>query len=300
MLIESLCPHDRIASMGIKRVVFRATNRALSEFGLQLNKVAVDFEQAPLNESIPKWLFRDFAACAETWLKNQECFEAVPFDTEAFVKDFYFSFLKSPFRGQSGGSRFNNSLWLALLARAFGPSLVIDSGTFQGASAWALKFGAPQAEVWSFDIDLSQIKWRTPGVEFREQDWTNFDFAAHPGHRTLVYFDDHLDQARRLLEAHERGVELAIFDDDFPVLPALAMSHGGNAFPKIEFVLSDELRHEKEVSWTSGGRTWRWPVDAAYLDRARDVIAVADRVPNTSSLTGIHQTPYRVVKIRRP
>jgi hypothetical protein len=74
------------------------------------------------------------------------------------------------------------------------------------------------------------------------------------------------------------------------------MSRDGMAFPKIEFVLSDELRNEKEIVWKSGDRTLRWPVDAAYLEGGRNLIAATDRLPNTSLVTGLHQTPYRVVK----
>jgi len=284
--------------MGFKHAAFESINQALSVFGIRLTRITRDFEEYPLSETIQQWLFRDLAARADGWLKDQHCFEAVSFDTEAWVKKFCLSYLKSPFREQSGGSRFNNLLWLSLLSRASAPTVIIDSGTFKGASAWALSLGAPNAEVWSFDIDLSQVKWKVPGVRYREQDWAESDLGERLGSRTLIYFDDHVDQARRLLEAHERGVGLAIFDDDFPVFPALQMAHGGNSFPKIEFVLSDELRCEKEIAWTTGHRTFRWPVDVAYLDRARDVIAVSERLPDTSSITGVHQTPYRVVKMR--
>ncbi|MGB6687382.1 MAG: hypothetical protein WBE76_06025 [Terracidiphilus sp.] len=265
---------------------------------MRLHVLKKDFEQFPLNETVQQWLFRDFATCANEWLKGQACFEAVGFDIEAMVRDFFFAYMKTPFREQPEGSRFNNCLWLSILARAFDPSVVVDSGTFEGASAWALSFGALNAEVWSFDIDLSALRWRAPRVQYRQQDWTEVEFGARSGQRTLVYFDDHVDQARRLLEAQERGFGMAVFDDDFPVIPALQMAHGGSAFPKIEFVLSEELRREKEISWRSRARTFRWPVDVAYLDRARAAIAVVERLPNTSSITGIHQTPYSVVKIQ--
>lgn len=284
--------------MGITRFAFRSVNRALSAVGMRLTMIARDFEEYPLNDTVLYRLFRDLAACADKWFKDQECFEVVIFDTEAWVKDFYLSYLKSPFREQIGGSRFNNLLWLSLLSRAFDPTIIIDSGTYTGASAWALSLGAPNSEMWSFDIDLSQLKWRCPGVQYHEQDWSEYAFGVKLGPRTLVYFDDHVDQARRLLEAHERSIGLAIFDDDFPVFPALQMAHEGKAFPKIEFVLSDELRCEKEVAWRSGHHTWRWPVDVAYLDRARDVIAASERLPDTSSITGIRQTPYRVVRVK--
>jgi len=282
--------------MGIKRVAFRSINRALSAFGMRLNLIELDFDSYPLNATFQNSLFRELAQYADTWIKNQALFNAVNFDTEATVRELFFAYMKSPFREPGGGSRFNNLVWLSLLARAFNPAVIVDSGTFRGASAWALKFGAPNAEVWSFDIDMSRIELRTPGVEYREQDWTTFDFGERMGPQTLVYFDDHLDQVRRLSEAHKRNVGLAVFDDDFPVVPALPMFGEGMAFPKIEFVLSDELRNEKEIVWKSGSRTLRWPVDAAYLERGRNLIAVTDRLPNTSLVTGLHQTPYRVVK----
>ena len=284
--------------MRVQRVAYRSINRALSAFHLQIVPINLDFEEFPSNETIRIALFQEMAACAEEWLGKQDCFQAVGFDIQVMVKEFLSFYLKSPFRKPDGGSRFNNLLWLAIIARAYNPAIIVDSGTFMGASAAALKFGAPHAEVWSFDIDLSRIGLRIPGVEYREHDWTGHDFGARAGQRTLVYFDDHLDQARRLLEAQERNFDLAIFDDDFPVVPALAMAHGGMALPKIEFVLNDQLRGEKEIVWKSKGRTFRWPVDAAYLDRARAAIVSTCRFPNTSLLTGLHQTPYRIVKMQ--
>jgi hypothetical protein len=285
--------------MAIVRSASNAINRTLANFGLRLTRISTDFEQYPLNESIQKCFFRDLAACADGWLKNQVCFVPVGFDTEATVKEFFFAYLESPFRVVTAGSRFNNLLWLVLLARAFKPTLIIDSGTYQGASSWALSFGAPEAEVCSFDIDQSQIKHRTPGVQYFKQDWSKFDFGSRLGPRTLAYFDDHVNQGGRLLESYERGIELAVFDDDIPIIPAFRqISIYGTPFPLIEFVLNDDLRREKEIVLKSAARTWQWPVDTLYLDRVRSVIAAADRVPNTSLISGIHQTPYRVVKIK--
>jgi hypothetical protein len=290
------CVFDKV--MDIKLVAYTSINRVLSAFGMCLNPIVLDFKKYPLNETIQNALFREFAVCADEWLRRQDCFQPVSFDVEATVREFFFSYLESPFRVPVGGSRFNNLLWLSLLARAFDPAVIIESGTFKGGSSWALKFGAPNAEVWSFDIVHSQIKLRTPGVQYRKQDWSTFDFGERLGKRALAYFDDHMDQARRLLEAHERNIPLAIFDDDCPVVPALLRARRGMTFPKIEFVLNEELRREKEIVWKSGSRTLRWSVDAGYLDRARQVIAVTERLPDTSLMTGIHQAPYRVVKIK--
>jgi hypothetical protein len=285
--------------MNIKRSVFRAVNKGLSIVGMQLIRTLTDLDSYPLNPALQQGVFHDLALAAGDWFGSQTLFAAEPFNVEQAVRDFFFLYLKTPFRDTAGGSRFNNLLWLNLVARAYNPDVIIESGTYRGASAWALRLGArPATTVWSFDIDLSRLALRTDGVLYREHDWSNCDCGIKPGQRVLAYFDDHLDQVMRLLQANERGIDLAIFDDDFPVMSAVAMSHGGSAFPKIEFVLSDTLRREREVNWSAKGKQFSWAVDAAYLDQARAVIASSTRLPNTSMTTGLHQTPYRIVRLK--
>jgi len=132
--------------------------------------------------------------------------------------------------------------------------------------------------------------------EIDEQDWADQPFREDRS-RGLCYFDDHVDQAARLEQAAAKGFPLAIFDDDFPVTSFAEMAHDGAALPKIEFVLDEALRNQSEISWISRGRRRTWPVDHAALDRARKLIAASERLPNTSLVTGIHQTPYRIVRL---
>ncbi len=219
-------------------------------------------------------------------------------DVESRVLAFYRAYLDSPFREKGGGSRFNNLLWIHLIVGDLRPSFIVDSGTYRGASAWAMGTAAPDTEVFSFDIDLSRLARRLPNVRYFEHDWTEFDFAGRDSGRALCMFDDHLDQARRLLEARDRGMPYLIFDDDFPVTGFTDMAHGGVAFPKIEFVLDDRLRDWSAIEWVDGTTARSWPIDQAYFSRAREAIAKADRLPNIASITGIHQTPFRLVATR--
>ena len=189
-------------------------------------------------------IFSAFAKIADDWLRCQNLFcVACTFDSTQALRQFYEQFLDSPFRGIGGGSRFNNLAWLYLIAKAMQPDLVIDSGTFRGASAWA--FAAAGAKVQSFDIDLSRLARRENGVVYSECDWTQFEWKDVDFSRSLIYFDDHLDQVRRLIEAARLGIPLAIFADvSSHVLRTVA--RGGAALPKIEFVLDDwaqERRH---------------------------------------------------------
>ena len=282
--------------MGLKRTVFRSCNAIRRNFKLELLPISDDFDAWLDQPSQLTRLFSTFGRTAEEWLSDQKVFSVrCRFDAAAALNQFYVAFLSSPFRGQRGGSRFNNLAWLYLITKAVEPDFVIDSGTFRGASAWA--FSTAGATVYSFDIDLSQLAHRAKNVTYSQCDWTAFDWKNHDLSRSLAYFDDHLDQVRRLIEASQRRIPLAIYDDDFPITSFAAMARGGDSLPKIEFVLDDELRQYRDISWMDRNERHVFPLDHAYLDRARSLIADTARLPDTSSVTGIQQTPYRVVRI---
>lgn len=282
--------------MYLRRSVFRSCNAILRRFSLSLQVITEDFDARLDQPSQVSRIFSAFARIADEWLRRQNLFPvACAFDLPQALCHFYEQFLDSPFRTQGGGSRFNNLAWLFLLTKVMQPDFVIDSGTFRGASAWA--FSAAGAKVYSFDIDLSRLAQTAEHVVYSECDWTRFDWNNCDFSRVLIYFDDHLDQVRRLIEAAAHGIPLAIFDDDFPVTSFAPMAHGGAALPKIEFALDDELRGWQEISWLDHGQRHTFPIDHSYLDRARALIAATDRLPDTSMITGIQQTPYRLVRI---
>jgi hypothetical protein len=284
--------------MSVNRFLYRALNRALAKANLQIQPVTRDFDARLDQPEQIERMFRDFGAIADDWFAHQSL---IRIDTTLKAADqlpaFYSAYLGSPFREQGGGSRFNNLAWLYLIARAMRPGVVIDSGTFRGGSAWAFALAVPEAAIYSFDVDLSQLAHKAAGVRYEERDWTAHDWERVDLSNTLAYFDDHLDQARRLIEASARGIGVAIFDDDYPVTST--MGRGGRkdfAFPKIEYVLDDEIRNFREISWINRKGRSSFPIDVAYLDKARARIAATDRLPDTSLVTGIHQTPYRIVR----
>jgi hypothetical protein len=282
--------------MGLKRTVFRGSNAILRKFNLELQVLNQDFDARLDQPSHVSRIFSEFEKIAGPWLRQQKLFPvACEFDLSLALRPFYEQFLDSPFREKGGGSRFNNLAWLYLIAKAMKPRFVVDSGTFRGASAWA--FSIAGVKVYSFDIDLSQLAYRAKSATYTQCDWTAFDWSGVDFSDAFIYFDDHLDQVRRLIEASQRAIPLAIFDDDFPFTSVPPMAHNGNALPKIEFVLDDELRNFQDISWLDRGRRYVFPIDHSYLARARSLIAATERLPDTSMITGIQQTPYRLVRI---
>jgi hypothetical protein len=283
--------------MSLARTAYRALNRALLSFGLRLDRVSRDFDDAPLDNATLEAVFAALAQSVDAWITGQTLFEVkTRFDTVQVVGEFYARWRGGPFRERQGGSRFNNLLWLHLLAKAYEPDVIVDSGTYQGASAWALALACPAARTLSFDIDLSQLRLRADGVTYVESDWASHGLG--PPARLLCYFDDHVDQVRRLLEAADRGCHLAIFDDDYPTTSYYAMAPSPSVLPKLEFALDPSMTDGRVLEWTFAGRTHRWVADRAYLDTGVAVIRETERLPNSSLITGIHQTPYRLVALR--
>jgi hypothetical protein len=281
----------------LRRVLGRVANRVLKPLRLELAILTNDFDARLVSQRHLDRMFREIGRISGQWLSGQD-FVRRAFDTEIEVRDFFADYLRSPFRGQHGGSRFGNLLWLNLLAKAQNPDVIVDSGTFKGASAWSLARGAPEARIRSYDLDLSQLICRVSRVEYLEHDWFSDDPTKLEGDVRLFYFDDHIDQGRRLIEAVERDCDLAVFDDDFSLLSFVTMAHGGAALPKISFILDDALEDGELIEWIVGGKQYAWRVNRRDLDRLRSLIANTDRLPDISALVGIGQLPYRVVALK--
>jgi hypothetical protein len=281
---------------GLASSALRGVNAVLKGAGLQLQRVRYDFEdQLVLAPDIDR-LCGALSDAFEGWARDQTVIAELDLTgTRAAARDFYDAFLESPFRHRQGGTRFNNLTWLHLLARAMRPDVIIDSGTFRGASAWALATGAPAAEVISFDPNQSNITRRTPGVRYVAGDWTTVDVPADG--LKLCYFDDHIDQVRRVIEAARRGIQYAVFDDDFQIGACSGQIPGDWSLPKLEFALDPEFAKRSEIVWNTPKGRRSWTADHEYLGRGRSAIAATERLPNTSLITGVHQTPYRVVRL---
>src|ERR1700728_1544270 len=255
------CTGSSETQMGLKRTAYRGCNVILKKLGLELQVVSEDFDARLDQPSQVGRIFSEFAKIADPWLRRQKLFPvACEFDLSLALCQFYEQYLDSPFRDKMGGSRFNNLAWLYLLAKSMKPGFVIDSGTFRGASAWA--FSKAGVEVFSFDIDLTRLALRAGSVVYSQCDWTAFDWKGFDFSNSLIYFDDHLDQARRLMEASQRGVPLAIFDDDFQLTSFAPMANKGLSLPKIEFVLDNDLQKYQEISWLANGRRYIFSIDS--------------------------------------
>lgn len=213
------------------------------------------------------------------------------------VRAFLRTYDDRPIIDNAGGSRFNSSAWLYVLTRLLAPRLVVESGTHRGHSAWLFSRAARSARVVTFDISHEALADRTPGIDYRLGDWSTSDVRVRdPGH-DFVFFDDHVDQERRVREAWERGFRWLIFDDNLPAQALFATGRPPAA--TISMIYDPTLRDGETLTWTRHGRPRTFRFDRESADAARRLIAEWSILPDLRRVTGFRpQLGLTVVRLR--
>ena len=198
-----------------------------------------------------------------------------------------------PVRDNRGGSGYNDSLWIFIIACSLQPEWIVESGVHKGHSTWLFRKACPSARIYSFDIDLGKRIYTDEQATYLEHDWSEWEVPKELDRaRSLVFMDDHINQARRLLEIAARGFPIALFDDNFPVEQLHAT--GGPPVPTISMVLDDGLQNQQEIEWTRNGKAYRFRVDLTEVAQARAAISSFEVFPDLAEVTryplGSHPT----------
>lgn len=262
----------------IKWPLYRFLNRhVLPRHGLVLRKYATDGDDVTETPDLLARQDRTAARLLREWAQAAG-FTGLPDAAElaTWIDAFRTLHAARPVRENKGGAGFNSSLCLWLTVRLARPDAVVESGTFQGHSAWLLRQAAPEAELLTFDTVPENLRHRTPGVRYCRGDWARPDAprpAAAPA-RTLLFFDDHVSHARRVREAWERGYRLLLMDDDLPADALYAT--GWPPAPTVSMLFDPDMTPGREIVWRRNGRQHRLQVESADLAAAA---LIAGRYP---------------------
>ncbi len=199
------------------------------------------------------------------------------------VSEFFEVFAQRPVKDNKGGSGFNDGLWIFAFARALDPEVIVESGVHKGHSTWLLRQACPDAEIHSFDVDLSHLVYRDPKGNLEGRDWTEAALPSLEGRTGLAFFDDHVDQARRLREAYERGFRHLLFDDNLPAFNLYAT--GRPPVPTLEMIMDGGLEPDTEIRWSRNGKTYRYVYREADVRGVRRMIDHYTVLPDLSYLT---------------
>jgi hypothetical protein len=206
-----------------------------------------------------------------------------PAAVAAAIDAFFALYPERPVADNSGGSGFNDSLWLFTTARLLAPALIIESGVYKGQSSWLLRQAAPDATLHSIDLDLAQRCWRDEAIAYHEGDWSELALRAPDRGTALCFFDDHVSQARRIREAHARGFRTLLFGDD--VAAETLHATGRPPLPTVSMLLDDTLVPGERIEWLRGGTIHHYVVDGADIASARRLIRRAAPMPDLAPIT---------------
>jgi hypothetical protein len=218
-------------------------------------------------------LSADLAACG---LRPDE-------DVRALAETFWHLIPSAPVRQRRGGSGFNGALQLYVAMRVLKPAFVIESGVFRGLTTWIIRQACPKARIFCHDPDLSQLQYRDPQARYSREDWSSADWSMLDPVASVAFFDDHVSQARRVVEARDRGLTRLLFDDDVPA--HRIHSHGGPAHPTIAMITALDASPEP-IRWTRNGRPFEQPAGDALARQAAGLIARSHPFDDLHRATG--------------
>ena len=176
------------------------------------------------------------------------------------VDDFFRVYSQRPIKRNMYGSGFENLFWLYVTGRYLQPDLIVESGVWGGQTTWILRVACPRAELHAFDIDLSNRRHIDDTVHYHECDWSKVDFGDTSDRSTLCFFDDHVNQSKRILEAHDRGFKNLVFDDNLPVYSLFRET--SSIAPTVDMVHDEALKDGAVIEWVKAGVRHSWVVDA--------------------------------------
>ncbi|MCA9618156.1 MAG: hypothetical protein KC731_04020 [Myxococcales bacterium] len=212
------------------------------------------------------------------------------------VRDFFASYKQNPAVGMRRTTAVGSLLWIFVIARAAKPKVAVESGVYKGASLYTLRSAAPDAQLYGFDIDLTNIVFEGAGIQFHEGDWSEA-FPKAEGPDDLVYFDDHINNCLRVRQAYDLGFRHLIFDDSPDIGSLHQWRYPGT--PTIQMVVNETLEPGEWVEWLWKNKRLRYVYDLAHTHGAADLVEYVGELPSLTHLTGCRTGIQTYVRLKR-
>ncbi len=289
-MLEKLTGRKRLLSTKTKWQIANLLNRNfLYDQGMQIKKV-----QKPLENRLQSGRYIERQRM-EMALMAKEFFSRIVGGSEEnsveqfliWIEEYDHVSRNSPFVENSGGSQYNDAIWLYLSAKILAPKQIVECGTFKGFSLWLLHQAQKDAKLSTFDINLDLLQRRVEGADYHLADWSEVEIRA-ADENDLCFFDDHFDQATRVIEAANRGFRYAIFDDSYAVQAVYRT--GLPPIPSIPMLYDDFICDGEVLEWYRNGKKKKHTFDLALHEAARSRIERWSFFPefNDFNRYGIH------------
>lgn len=286
-------PHARLKSE-LKSLPKAELKRFWADLGYILLPAAPEWLDRPETDVQRQRLLADVAAALGEDLRA--CPDLAPLAADeavaALVEDFYDLIQTSPVPAKKGGNGFNGCLQVYAVARLLKPKVIIESGVFRGQTTWILRKACPEATIFCFDVDFSNLKYKDRDAIYTEGDWSGFDLSALPAAETLCFFDDHIDQGLRVRQAHALGLKRLLFDDNAPAQRIHTV--GGPPIPSLD-MLMDPALDGQTLSWTYRNKRYGCTIDTGEAKAVRKIVATLRNFADMHRVTGY--TPARITYV---
>lgn len=234
--------------------ISRNINRLLSIFGLQVIRRThdSDFDSFMLTPAYALMLREEIGNIAFNFLSEKRPFELPSRENlQNLVNEFFDLFPARPVARNTHGSGFDGCFWLFLTARCISPSVIAESGVQRGQTTWILRQACPDANILCFDINLRRLIYRDQAAHYFENDWYEEVLEGIDLGSSLGFFDDHVNQALRIKQAHDRGMRRLLFDDTVPVHKIYA--DGEPPLPTVDMLLDSRAKVGDVIEWIYKG-----------------------------------------------
>ncbi|MDM8553377.1 hypothetical protein QUF75_01420 [Desulfococcaceae bacterium HSG7] len=250
----------------------------------QLHDPALSYMHDPI---LQNQLSEDLSEVAEAHFSNinlKELSSIIP-DFKKEVVNFLSCYSKRTIIDNTGGSGFHNAFWLYLLVRIFKPKLFVESGVWKGHTTRLIENAYQNADILGFDLDLSKLEYKSGRSQFFEFDWSEYSFGKHHPDESIVFFDCHVNHAKRIIECKERGFRHLVFDDNPPA--HVLYAYGMPGFPTANMVWNGWPNSKKngDISWFWQGKEISCSFDMDKILEARGLMKKHVVFPNVGSRT---------------
>ena len=128
--------------------------------------------------------------------------------------DFLKIYDQRPIRVNAQGMRSHGNFFLWYLLKEIHPALVIESGVFRGQSTWMIEQAAPDAQIISIDPNPQWREYTSAHANYLTDDFATLSCPQADG-PIVCFFDDHINDFERIIQAYEKGIKYLIFDDNY-------------------------------------------------------------------------------------
>jgi hypothetical protein len=233
----------------------------------------------PIHPLILEKLERDI----QVFFEEEKFFNWEKAQVESLTEDFLELYPSRPLEKNPGGCDIKPCYWLYLIAKRLSPTLIVESGIWKGQTLWLWRRACPDAVIHGFDIDLKNLEYRDTEIFYHRQDWNDSQIRCTDPDKSLVFFDDHINQARRIHEAHSKGFKWLIFDDN--VGPREFYKIGVPPAPTIRMLLDRSLEKGTIITWQDEGREHSYIYREQDCYNARHLIDDWVEFPTSTNLT---------------